>query len=298
MTKLVKVVTHHVNPEKAAELFAKEGIVAVGWIRGESIAGKTRDEIRQMCIDEEIENPEWGASQLIMFRDELEVGDITVAYRTKNIVALVGEVIGEYEFNNENDVGEPEHEGGEIDYPNQKKVLWWDKPRNFHRNLLPGDLSETVASRGTIKILDYDVDVSELKEALDKISSIEASREKIIEVTGEDEIKEYLKKRIGDLEEGLTLKKAEYEVSVGSIDILAEDENSSPVVIEVKVKADDSAVGQILGYTQAYEEESESKKVRSVIVAQEFTERCKKAAKRAGIKLAECRKTFTFKKID
>jgi len=298
LVKLVRVVTHHENPERAAELFAEEEVVAVGWVRAESIAGKTREEIRQMLIDEGFDNPEWGVSQLIMFRDELEVGDVVIAYRTKNIVASVGEIIDEYKFNNENKVGRPENEGGEIDYPNQKRVHWWDKPRNFHRNLLPGDLSETVASRGTIKILDYDVDVDKLKETLNSISSIEASREKILEVTGEDEIKEYLKRHISDLEEGLTIKKAEYEVSVGSIDILAEDEKGLPVVIEVKVQAGDSAVGQILGYTQAYEEECETEQVRGMIVAQEFTERCKKAAKRVGIKLCQCRKTFTFKMVD
>jgi len=298
LAKLVRVVTHHENPERAAELFSEEEVVAVGWIRAGSIAGKTREEIRQMLIEEGFENPDWGASQLIMFRDEIEVGDVVIAYRTKNIVALVGDVVDEYEFNNKNNVGRPEQEGGEIDYPNQKRVHWWDKPRNFHRNLLPGDLSETVAARGTIKILDYDVDINKLKETLNSISGIEASREKVLEVTGEDEIIEYLKRHISGLEEGLIVKKAEYEVSVGSIDILAEDRNGLPVVIEVKVQASDSAVGQILGNTQAYEEECKAEQVRGIIVAKEFTERCKKAANRAGIKLCQCIKTFTFRTVD
>ena len=291
MAKIVKIVAHHENPIRASELFAEEGVVAVGWVREESIAEKNREEIIQMLIKEGFDNPEWGASQLIMFRDELEVGDVVIAYRTKNIVALVGDVIGEYEFNNENKVGRPD---GEVDYPNQKRVNWWDKPRNFHRNLLPDDLSETVASRGTIKILDYDANVNKLKEALDSISTIEASREKILEVTGEDEIKEYLKRHISDLEEDLKIKKAEYEVSVGNIDILAEDKKGVPVVIELKVQAGDSAVGQILGYVQAYEEECKIGNARGIIVAQEFTERCKKAAKRANIRLYQCRKTFSF----
>ncbi|MEM2175604.1 MAG: endonuclease NucS [Candidatus Micrarchaeia archaeon] len=101
---------------------------------------------------------------------------------------------------------------------------------------------------------------------------------------------------ISDLEEGLTFKREEYEVSVGSIDILAEDKNRLPVIIEVKVKGDDSAIGQILGYIHAYKEEHKIEKVRGIIVAQDFTERCKKAAKEAGIKLYKCRKVFHFQK--
>jgi len=291
LAKIVKIVAHHENPIMASELFAEEGVVAVGWVREESIAGKNREEIILMLVKEGFDNPEWGASQLIMFRDELEVGDVVIAYRTKNIVALIGDVIGEYEFNCENKVGRPD---GEVDYPNQKRVNWWEKPRNFHRNLLPDDLSETVASRGTIKILDHDANVNKLKEALDSISIIEASREKILEVTGEDEIKKYLNRHISDLEEGLKIKKTEYEVSVGNIDILAEDKKGLPVVIELKVQAGDSAVGQILGYVQAYEEECKIGNARGIIVAQEFTERCKKAAKRADITLYQCRKTFSF----
>ncbi len=295
MAKLIRIVTHHGKPEKAAELFAEEEVIAVGWARSGSIAEKTRDEIIQMLIEEGIPNPEWGASQLITFRDEIEMGDIIIAYATKNVVALIGEVSSEYMCNNENKVGDPD---GEIDYPNQRKMLWWDKPKNFHRSLLPNDLPELVASRGTIKILDYDIDVNKLREDLDKITLAEASRETILKVTGEDEIKKYLKTHLGELEEGLTLKEVEYGVSVGNIDILAEDKNGLPVVIEVKVEADDSAIGQILGYVQAYNEESRVKQVRGLIVAQDFTERCKKAAKRVNIQLYECRKTFMLRRLD
>jgi len=299
MVKLVKIVTHHINPERAAELFAEEEVVAVGWLRSGSMAGKTSDEIKQILIEEEAsDSPDWGASQLTMFRDEIEVGDIVIAYRTKNMVALLGEVIGEYEFNNKNKVGKPEQEGGEIDYPNQRKMRWWDKPRNFRRDLLPGDLPEMVASRGTIRILDYDVDADKLKEELNRIPLVMADHEKILEVTGEDEIKAYLKARPSDLEEDFTIREVEYGVSVGNVDFLAEDKNRSPAIVEVKVRANDSAVGQILGYIQAYEEESQVKQIRGIIVAQEFTERCKKAAQRANIELYECKKTFTFKKIN
>ncbi|MEM2175603.1 MAG: hypothetical protein QXI58_08310 [Candidatus Micrarchaeia archaeon] len=194
MVKLVRIVTHDENPERAAELFAEEKVIAVGWNHKESIAGKNKDEIKQMLIDEGIKNPDWGASQLITFRDEIKVGDIILAYKANNIIALVGEVIGEYEFNTKNKVGKPKQEGGEIDYPNQRKVYWWEKPRNFHRNLLPRELAEMVASRGTIKILDENVDINKLKDILNSIPS-DVSHEKILEIANEDEIKKIFDKQ-------------------------------------------------------------------------------------------------------
>jgi sensor domain CHASE-containing protein len=90
MAKIVKVVAHHENPARAAELFVEDEVVAVGWIRKESIARKTKDEIKQMLVEEGCDNPDWGVSQLILFRDEIEISDVVIAYRTKNIVALVG----------------------------------------------------------------------------------------------------------------------------------------------------------------------------------------------------------------
>ncbi len=293
LSKLVKIVTHHEKPGKAAELMAKEGVIAIGWAKSQSIAGKSKDEIIQQLSNEGVSNPEWGASQLLTFRDEIQVGDIIIAYAPPNRVALIGEVRSGYIFNNKNEVGDPK---GEISYPNQRKVEWWKSPRNFHRNLLPGDLKNLVASRGTIRILEYNLDVQRFSESLQKIAETAAGQELIAEVTGEDEIHEYLVNHLGELEEGLTFKESECGISVGSIDILAEDRNGLPVIIEVKVRADDSTIGQLLGYIQAYEEET-GKKARGFIVAESFTERCKKAAKRAGIELYECRKMFKFRRM-
>jgi len=146
--------------------------------------------------------------------------------------------------------------------------------------------------------LDYDLDVQKFKEDLKKIAEAVKSQDMIIGVTGEDEIHKYLINHLDELEEGLTFKQSEYGVSVGSIDIVAEDKRGLPVVLEVKVKADDSAIGQLLGYLQAYEEEINAGNVRGLIVAESFTERCKKAAKRVGIDLYQCRKIFKFSKLD
>jgi len=49
----------------------------------------------------------------------VEEGDIVFAYVGGNIVALVGLVLGSYEFNDGNKVGNP---GGDIGYAHQRKV--------------------------------------------------------------------------------------------------------------------------------------------------------------------------------
>jgi predicted Mrr-cat superfamily restriction endonuclease len=298
MVKLVKIVTHSRERERAAKLYEEEGVIAIGWHHNESIANKTKDEIKQTIINEEELNPEEAeraALQLITFRDKIEIGDIVFAYKTDNIIALVGEVTGDYEFNTKNNVGKPEEEGG-LNHQHQRNVRWWDKPRNFNRSYLPQDLSKKIALPGTISILSENIDIHELKTSLDSIPSNIDPEE--VEIVNEDEIKEYLRNNLNKLEEGLEFVGKEYKVLDDRIDILAKDKNGLPVVIEVKVCADDSAVGQILGYIQTYEEENGAKQVRGILVAKEFTERCKKAAKRAGIKLYRCKKIFKFEAID
>jgi hypothetical protein len=44
---LVKIVTHHENPDLAAELFAREGVVAVGWSEFGNLRGLTYDDLKQ-----------------------------------------------------------------------------------------------------------------------------------------------------------------------------------------------------------------------------------------------------------
>lgn len=45
--KLVKIVTHHQNPDLAAELFAKGGVVAVGWSEFGDLRGLSYDDIKK-----------------------------------------------------------------------------------------------------------------------------------------------------------------------------------------------------------------------------------------------------------
>jgi len=297
--KIVKIVTHHKNPQRAAELFAEEEVVAVGWADLGDIRRKGKDELKAFLMKEWGQSEQesaMGAASLLRFRDEISVGDLVFAYKGQNKVALVGEVIGDYEFNDKNKVGNLD---GEIGYPNQRRVNWWKRPRNFDRSYLPEDLSVRVALPGTIHIFDVDDSyMEELKEVLQNIPSEEVM-ERILEVEDEDEIKKFMgTHRLDEIEKELTIIQPEYPTSVGNMDFLAKDMNEFNVIIEVKVKADDGAVGQVLGYMQAYKEESSTKNVRGIIVAEEFTNRCKKAAKASGLELYQCKKMFVFSKVE
>ncbi len=94
--KLVKIVTHHEFPERAAELFAEEGVVALGWRKVGDLTGKSREEIKSIA------KKKWNADErkaardaykLAMFRDDVKKRDIVFAYQRNNTVALAGEVV-------------------------------------------------------------------------------------------------------------------------------------------------------------------------------------------------------------
>jgi len=166
--KIIKIVTHHENPARAAELFYQEGVVAVGWTEFGDISNLTKEQIMK------ISQKKWrrtetesltDAVQLIRFRDEIQKGDLIIAYKKNNIVAMIGEVVGDYYFNDKNVVGDPD---GEVGYANQRKVKWWKEPRNFDRSHLPAPLNEKVALPGTILTLAENYDKNKLIEHLKK----------------------------------------------------------------------------------------------------------------------------------
>jgi len=311
--RIIRIVTHDEYPDRAAELWAEKdeegkGIMAIGYADWEDITGKTRDELKQIARDwgeghSEQEIGSW-VGTLIRFRDKIQKEDLVLAYNWKTKkVALVGEVTGEYYYDNGNgnEIGRPKKSGG-LNYPQQRKVRWWDTPRDFPRSFLPGELAEKVSLRGTLHVLfEYEnQEFEKIKEQIRKISQLPSEMEEVGErsltIESENQIKDYLEGKIDELEEGLTMVEREKEVSVGVMDFLAEDKNKNPVVIEVKKVADDATIGQILGYMRAYEEEN-TKNVRGIIVAEEFAERCKKAVKGQNISLYKCKLKFEFIKI-
>lgn len=246
--KPVKIVTHHENQRHAAEFYLKEGLVAIGYVYKKSVATGTPDTIRKYFRNQRLSEQKVGqaTSVYLRFRDEVEIGSIVFAYLGNNKIAAVGEVTGKCKFNDKNIVG---NDKGGVGYPNQRKVKWWDKPRNFDRHFLPKNLLEWVAKPGTILIKQYDF--RKLKRSLQNVPSQE-SVTKTLEIHDENEIKDYMETHLEDVEKGLRLIKREYPTSEGPMDFLAKDKGGVDVVIEVKMEADDSAVAQVRKYMRSF----------------------------------------------
>lgn len=121
-------------------------------------------------------------------------------------------------------------------------------------------------------------------------------------VSMERDLHDYLAKRLGELEQGLTLHDdgVEYHTDAGRIDILAIDNDGQLVVIEVKAgKAKDNAMGQILGYMGCLSDRhGNAKGIRGILVAAEFDDRVVYASKNlSSLKLVKYRLSFGFSKI-
>jgi hypothetical protein len=90
-----------------------------------------------------------------------------------------------------------------------------------------------------------------------------------------------LRRNISLLESGLTIADDGIERSVlsGFIDILCRDSAGSFVIVELKAgRTDARVIGQILGYMGDLQEEEETR-VRGIIVAHDFDQRSRSAAK-------------------
>ena len=98
----------------------------------------------------------------------------------------------------------------------------------------------------------------------------------------ERDMQRHLRVNIASLDPGLTIvdEGAERAVKSGSIDILAQEADGTLVVIELKAgKTDARVVGQVLGYMGDLADEDCPKALRGIIVAHEFDQRTKSAAR-------------------
>jgi RecB family endonuclease NucS len=98
----------------------------------------------------------------------------------------------------------------------------------------------------------------------------------------EKELKAILRQRLDRVEEGLVEADGgrERAVATGKIDVTARDKHGNFVVIELKVgPCPVGAVEQVLGYASDLEAETGTP-CRAVIIASEFSERIRAAARR------------------
>ena len=114
----------------------------------------------------------------------------------------------------------------------------------------------------------------------------------------ERDMQQFLRGEIASLEPGLTILDdgAERAVLSGFIDILARDVNGATVVIELKAgKTDARVIGQVLGYMGDIAEEDEPQSLQGIIVAHEFDQRTKSAARAVpNLRLVRYAVSFTF----
>ncbi|QWG21103.1 DUF91 domain-containing protein [Bradyrhizobium sediminis] len=117
----------------------------------------------------------------------------------------------------------------------------------------------------------------------------------------EQEMQAAVRKQLSNLEPGLTEADggAEVSVSTGSIDILAKDKDGKFVVIELKAgRCPPGAMEQALGYAQSVSEEKGVQDVRVMLIASDFSDRIRAAAKRTiGLTLLTYEFSLRFNEI-
>jgi len=118
----------------------------------------------------------------------------------------------------------------------------------------------------------------------------------------EKDLHSYLSKNLNIIDENLVLAEdgIEYQIDAGRIDLLAKDNQNNTVVIELKAgKANDSAVGQLLGYIGCLSEQPEKyKNIKGILVASDFDKRVTYAIKNLpNIKLVKYQVSFKLQEI-
>jgi hypothetical protein len=134
-----------------------------------------------------------------------------------------------------------------------------------------------------------------------------SGEEEIIEFafSFEKDLQEYLSRELQKLESGLILFTEEgltgREISIdsGRIDILAKDAKNDLVIIELKVnQAPHSSLTQILSYMASIKKQFIGKKVRGIIIAENFDKRLKLAVTQVpNVTLMQYKVKFDFEKV-
>ena len=117
----------------------------------------------------------------------------------------------------------------------------------------------------------------------------------------EKDLHGYLAANVHQIEPGLSVVEdgIEYSTQAGRIDILAKDTAGRLVVIELKAgKANDTTLGQLLGYVGCVSEVEAQKNVRGILVASDFDKRVIYAARYlANISLVKYQVSFKFNEV-
>lgn len=87
----------------------------------------------------------------------------------------------------------------------------------------------------------------------------------------ENQLEEYISKKLELIEDGLKLIKRQFEVSGGTIDILAKDKNGTICIVELKIAEDKSIVWQVLHYPLQIKKIYNVQEVRMITVSPNYS---------------------------
>lgn len=279
MNSIYAITTHHDRPSDAAEAWREVNVCAIGFRRFGVLTKGNPDEFSK-------------DAQLFL---KIKKGDLILAYATGNRIAYVGEIEdGKYNHTDDNIVGLDEKAGG-FGYPNQYKVKWFEKPRDFSRIDLPPFLQKQLGKRGrTVVLIDLNRrSFEEVKQIILACARSESLSYEINEDTVKAGIRKYLRRHIDSLEDGLMIIKSEEATTASDRpDFIAKDRDNRTVLIECK----GYAVPQDCGQLERYGEGLEKKNPRLMLVAFRIDDGCLKEAKNnPQMELFEC--DLKFKKV-
>jgi hypothetical protein len=282
MHDVYAITTHNKDEltERAAMEWHDCGVCAIGW----SKCGNLRKiPERKLKKDPRLRY----ARQLFL---EIQPNDVVIAYAKRNIVAYMGKVKDGYTPNNTNTVGRI------LGYPNQLLVDWWDEPHHFDRKDLPSWLARQfpIYPGQTIKRFDLGSHGFEGTIKIIEACAVSMSALPEIENLAKAGLRKYLYQRMKKLEKGLRPFEQEKSTSEGDRpDFTAVDKNDTPVLVECKGTGREKAIKQLSRYGRDFEKKEGNRKPRLLLVAFNFDDACKKAARSQNIQLVECDLSFT-----
>ena len=287
-----RIHTHHKSDlikEEAGILWLEEGIIAVGF-GGFDYENLAEDDILDKLIVywpfyriDEVENVDdlthynTLIKPMLRFRDEIQIGDIVIGYIGHNVVAACGKVTGEYKYEIGNQIGDPE---GRFNYPQQRSVEWFEKPRFFKRHHFPQPIPGAIATPPTIIKIEYDA--NEFMKILEDLKTkVDVEEQMPSKIMPEKDLYQYIEDHKDSLLKALKLKEITdkqklYRSRRGfdiKIDYLALDERGNLTVIEVKREVTQRDIGQLLTYLKVVAEEENTKNVRGIFLAQKCNEK-------------------------
>lgn len=278
MSDIYAIVTHHKDPQGAAEAWKNEGVCAIGWSSYGNLKKAPRAKISGRAAT---------ARDLFL---RMRKDDVVLAYSKSNTIAYVGNLIGRFRYNQGNVVGDPKG----FYYANQRAVKWWKEPHHFDKQQLPRWFSEQLGKRGfTIKRLDLQNYSFQKTLGIIRNCALSGTALNEFEDLAKAGIRKYVETRLERLEPRLEITRIEHSISeTDRPDFIARDRIGKTVLIECKGAAVERDCRQLLRYGANYKPGKRSKP-RLMLVAFAFDQGCRKLSKQCGIEMVECDLRFS-----